>query len=482
MLGKQANIAARSHTAYRNTVNRLEVSAKLGEISIALKNGMSPQDAAYLGNQLMNFNRRSTSNVVNTAADLMFFLKPSAIGVTKMAETMVERPLTAGVYIGGYMGFEMGAAKLRELYPEQDDMQEWAKSVNTQLPNLKNGMADMPQLMKALFAGDPSIAPELDPDIPYWNWFGAHELATTGKLTTDLVNIGAEFLTDEHTSNDSVQRALWRFTKASFGVFNPNTADILQLKSLATNKDRLGNPITKSSFSTRKDVTRNYDANTRPTAVLFSQMLKEVGLNVQPTKLDWGLEWLLPGAGEYVLNVMDAGASKLTGVPRLTQKLGGKDRGITPAYLWGSLAARIQVGRAEMSNNRSALYAVENGLRQVQLAVKTELGHSATKSLDNISKMTIRVADGSEVLLGEVFRILPRVNEEREKLKEYKLKLLGRKEEFVNYTDEQVTNTLSGIDADEERLARETIDHLSKYNLLDDLEFMETHVSGRKTK
>ena len=483
MMGKQANIAVRSHVAYRNTINRLEVSAKLGEISLALKNGMSPQDAAYMGNQMMNFNRKSTSTVVNTAADLMFFLKPSAIGITKMAETMVERPLTAGVYIGGYMGFEMGAAKIRELYPEHDDMSEWAKAINTQLPNLKNGMADMPQLMKALFAGDPSIAPELDPDIPYWNWFGAHELATTGKLTADLVNIGAEFLTDEHTSNDSVQKAIWRFTKATFGVFDPNSADILQLRSLATNKDRWGMPITNSSFSTRKDLTRNYDHNTRPTAVLFSRMLKKLGLNVQPTKLDWGLEWLLPGAGEYVLNVMDAGASEITGVSRLQQKAGGRDRGITPMYLWDSLKARLQVGRAEMNNNRSALFSIQNGLKQIQRAVQTEAGHSAKDLfLNDVLKMTMRVADGSEVLLGAVFPVIRPITKEINDLRDAKLRVTNRTDEFVNYTDQQATDTLSHFDMLQEEFARDAIDYLAAHDLLKDFDFMETYVSGRKTK
>ena len=463
MLMKQSSFLRKASHNYSDMVNRTEVSAKLGEIMGALEMGMTPREAAFMGNQLMNFSRRSSSSTINLIADHMLFLKPSAIGIGKMGETVLARPKLAATMISGYVATDMAIDRMNSLYPESKSFPEWSTMINTLVPNLDD-WSQFPQLVQAAINNDPSMAPPLHKNLPFFTIFGAHEVATVSKLTKNFAYLAADAFSGESTTNDTITRAVGRFFKGTFGVYG-TAPDILVpfLRVGLTGKDQFGNLIVPNSFGKSGDVTTQYNAKTRPLAVSFSGLLKKFNIDAQPNNLDFLLNWALPGVGELALNMLDG----LVGETQLTKK-GGRSKTANPAkYFMDALKGRIMVGHGELSNAKATIYNLQNSLYDIQKNLQTQGGRDSREVYsEEIHARLVKIVDGNEVLMRDVFPIVDVTTKELQGYNQEKVRLLNRTFEFESYTDEQAVDHMEIIDKQSEEIARGAIDYLVKYDLI----------------
>lgn len=462
MMGEQANYLMKGARAYNDIVNRLEVSAKLGEIVGAVEKGMTPREAAFLGNQLMNFSRKSASAKVNLIADHMLFAKPSMIGISKMGEAIIGNPKTAATFIGGYVATDMALDRVNSLYPESKSLPEWSTLLNTMVPNLQDWNR-WPELVDAAIKGDPSLAPPLDKKLPFFVIFGAHEVATTAKLTKDFAYLAAEAFSGEQTTNDTISKAVGRFLEGTFGVYGTVPDILVPFYSIGiTGKDNLGRQIVPEGFSTFGDVSTQYNENTRPLAVGFSELLESYGMSAQPNNIDFLLNWALPGVGEYALNVGDA----LVDETQITRE-GGRSKTANPVeYLWDSLKARITVGYGELAQAKTTIYQLQSNLREIQQSLEVQAERDPRDVYhEEIANRLIKVSDGNEALMEQVFPVVAATTEQLKLYNRAKVKLLNRTDEFSGYTDQQVQEELTTMDKVTEEIARNAIQYLSKYDL-----------------
>lgn len=470
MMDGQVNALKKGYIKYSDLVNRIEMSPKLGELSQAIKMGMNPQDASNAANNIMNFSRRSSSPKVQLLADHMLFLKPSVIGMSKLAETAVEHKFRTGIFLGGYMAGDMAVDHLlAEYYPEvKASIPEYSTMINTVTPNLAD-WSQLPQLVEAIIKQDPSIAPALDKERPLLVNFGAHESATVSKLGKDIIYNTIEYLAGDKATNDSITRAVGRFMKGSFGIFGTVPDILAPIWHLGfTGKDNFGRDIVSNRMSDVGDHSTQFTANTRPSSVTFAKVLNKMGLDVYPSQLDWLGNWLLPGAGELALN----GADALVGGGQKLTPPGSRSKSANPIeYFKEALAGRFFMGHKELSAARTAMHQLNGVIQGLKLNLENQ---SATNFFDtNIQGRAITLANGNEGLIDDIFPHLAAAKSSMDWFRKQRTMIeLGHPKYAHLKDDDEKEEYLNALHKEEEGVAYEAYVRLKAYDMEAAAEFL----------